>query len=338
MSGVLSLPPTIQSFEIEADFSHSGYSSFSSTTPSASVLAEPKRRKPTLADIQKQVLDAHYSHIVKRRLRSIELPSPFPPDLIEKRLRYLDGLDPNSLAQRDRIMALTAKLAVRAAGVEVDEPGSESRLRGRVSRLYDLWEVLELAAARYEETKKARGSNWGYLLYRFFHSDLDPAIVCDLGPSYDWEMASTGAVNDSEGKALVRAIAGIDQETATRDEFLGSKLSPKSIEQHFREYVVHTQAIANLADEVLDRREAVLLYIDLWSAASLEEFRSRRNIDMSKLDRRVLDTLLTEVREATLRLRKSLFDGYSRVLGGLRFSPLSTRIARDVLLEPWSAE
>jgi hypothetical protein len=338
MSSVLALPPAVPPFGPEAAAEHSSASPLSLRTPTANELTDKKKRRPTFAAIQRQVLDAHYEHIIKNRLGKIGLTLPYPAKAITSHLREMDSRDEDVVAQRDRLMSLTARLAVRTAGIEVEEPGEGPRRRDRVTRLQELWEVLEIAATRFQETRKTRVSSWQGFLGLFFHSTLDSELVCDLGPSYDWELTANGLVNDAEGKTLVRQIAGVNQETATRDEFLSSELSLKEIETCFRRYLVHTQVVALAADEVLDWREAFLLYVDLWSAASLAEFRLRRTIDSNRLDPAVLAQLNEGLRSSVLRLRRLLASQYSGPLSTLRFSSLDSRLARDVLLEAWAAD
>jgi hypothetical protein len=94
----------------------------------------------------------------------------------------------------------------------------------------------------------------------------------------------------------------------------------QKIDKAFRTHRSRLFALASKADGVLDAREALELYVDLFSSPDLQSFRRPHSVALSRLDTGVLEELLEALGDATNDLRRTLVADYPGGLSGFRWT------------------
>jgi len=254
------------------------------------------------------------------RLSRIPAPLPFSRKEIISKLQELDRA-PQNQPRLERRLDLQTNLTLLDRELKRAPRGLKGQDR-KHQRLLHVWDYV---AAHSEHTRLALGDREMRLWYNvgtFFRSDLPPDYLTDFGTSTLWEMAALALGHNAEMQRLVHDLTGQPAEAVTRDVFLTADAPLQKIDKTFRTFRTRMVALTARSDEVLDAREALEFYVDLFSAHDLQSFRRPHPISLSLLDAGVLQELLEVLGAATDDLRRVLVQEYPGGLSGFRWATL----------------
>jgi len=165
----------------------------------------------------------------------------------------------------------------------------------------------------------------------FVRSDLPASYIVDVGYTTHWEIASLIIARNTEVERLVRRVTTSSPSEIERDGFLASKASLRDIEAAFREYLRNVGGISSLSDVILEWRDALEYYVDLFSASDLNAFRVLRPISVETLNVDAIDSISQGLRVATQNLRGQLVSKYPEGLLELSFLPSDDPYVMDLV-------
>jgi len=256
---------------------------------------------------------------------------PFPRSSIVSRLKEVDRLAPN-WAQQEQLLEIETDLALIQRDLTGKGQDDAGRPRPRVRRLKAIWDFLSLSAQRFQQVVEQREGRLNFNVGLFFRSDLPPSYLTDIGESTQWELAALVIAANAEAERLVHGISSRGADQVSEDDFLEADLSLRDIEAVFRGYTRRLGKVTSISDRVLEWRDAMEYYVDLFSADDMSVFRTPREISLSSLDPEVLRYLSTGMHGAVHDLRSKLAAEYPTELSKVVWSPMDLQFLSDLLL------
>ncbi len=309
------------------DRSHSmSYESMSSLSDFSEVNLPrpPLALRPHLVrkNIRSVLYEHRYSSILDQRMSHIPQPLPFPRDEIISKLKNKDQTSPD-WNRNSKLFDLDTDSTLLLQ--ELDAPISQQkrrneRLRGRLTKI---WGFLTILRKRIGLIGEQRLGRLRFNSQVFLQSDFPPSYLIALGESTYWELAAHNLAFDLEGQRITNRILGRATENVSKDSFLQSDASLQQIDTAYRNFHRNTSQTTLLADKVLEWRDAMEYYVDLYSARNLSQFRVMRPISMNMLNPSVMKRLEDGLREVTTELREKLNAQYQKDLWRVQWSPPS---------------
>jgi len=261
-------------------------------------------------DAVKASLDRRrYRHVMDRRLRHIPLELPYPAPQILARLKERDE-DPTDRRRQEALLEVETRLTL------LSEPWASRLSHGKapedrkVRRLERIWETVGLTADRLKLIASHRQARLSYNVSLFFESDLPGPYLAEMEASTHWEIAGLFLAFNAEAQKLFHRVTGGPGEEAAKHDFLASTSSLHEIEAAFRVFDKRLSTVSAATDSVLEWRDALEYFVDLFSAGTLQEFRTLRRISLSSLDRTAFEEMSEGLREVTYKLRGLLAREY----------------------------
>ena len=307
MSLTLSRPEASALPAIRADFGVAGITSVST--------AFGKLGATQRGQVKAALLDSRYRQILGRRLRHIPVKLPFPEKEVLGRLRENDSSTRNRKHFEAYLEAETERAILRRE-VSLAEQALKVPEDRKVRRLGRIWDYLRANSDFIQEVIKNLEGRLGFNTEQFLLSELPPLFLMRLGDSTLWAMAAFHIAINAEADRLSRALTSLSANETSRERFMDSALSLRAAEIAFRSYDRQMTDVCNLCDVVVDWRDALEYYVDLFSCGDLSRFRTRRPIAMTTLDPAVIEELSVGLAEATSRLRRHLHQRYPAGLAG----------------------
>ncbi len=332
MSLLLRMEPKEQLLREQTNTSHFGLGSWAQG-PSLSQSWQERQRERVKAAIferkYKQIMDARLSHLPVRL--------PFPRTKIIKRLKENDRLAPNWDVQ-ERLLEVETELAFLHKSLSSPpEQVKPDAAPPKTRRLSAIWDYLSLSSKRLEGVLSQRVGRLNFNVGLFFQSDLPSFYLIDVGESTQWELAALSIAANAEAERLVRRLCDRAADQVTIDDFTHAGASLRDIEKVYRDYVRRFRKVTTESDRVLEWRDALEYYVDLFSAGDLATFRSQRAISMASLDSNVLNYLSTGLHGAVQELRRTLVADYARELSGFSWLPSNDPSVTNLLLSELEA-
>jgi hypothetical protein len=274
----------------------------SSSTP---VQPQAIRRAEERERIKGTLLDRRYRQIVDIRLGHIPARLPFPKAAIIDRLKENDRGSQN-LQSQERLADLEAELALIQTELASQAVEIDRNIGPKTRRLNAIWTYLSLSAERFQLMTSQRIGRLNYNIGLFSRSDLPSQYIVDVGESTHWELAALTISSNAEVRRLVEEITGQSAEGVQREAFLQTKDSLRNIEVAYRDYARSLRKVTTVSDHVLEWRDALEYYVDLFSAEDLASFRRPRQISSSSIDPGILAHLSVGLRGVVAKLRRVL--------------------------------
>lgn len=285
---------------------------------SASYHPPTETRVTRRAELKTSLRNRTYRHIVQARLSRIPRPLPYSVAAIVARLRENDQMSSGRDLQ-ERSIELETDLNLLAQ--ELGRRPRQGRKHGKERRLSQIWGFLAVHSERTQLLLDHRLGRLRHNVEIWFQSDLPPIYLASSGESTHWEAAGLALAHNAQSQRLFQQITGHPAEEVSRDVFLATDAPLSKIERAFREYQRRFAAISALADTILEWRDALEYYVDLFSAPELGSFRRPRRILLSSLDSGIIDELARGLQGATLDLRDALAAEYPGGLSELSWMP-----------------
>src|SRR2546429_19406 len=230
----------------------------------------------------------------------------------------------------ERVLELEVELALLQKSLSSpSSPKANGRAKQR--RLGFIWDFLVKQAKQANEIRLQRIGRLNFNTEMFVRSDLPASYIVDVGYTTHWEIASLIIARNTEVERLVRRVTTSSPSEIERDGFLASKASLRDIEAAFREYLRNVGGISSLSDVILEWRDALEYYVDLFSASDLNAFRVLRPISVETLNVDAIDSISQGLRVATQNLRGQLVSKYPEGLLELSFLPSDDPYVMDLV-------
>ncbi len=283
---------------------------------------QPLAVRPRLVrrNIRSALYEHRYASILDRRMSHIPQPLPFLRDDIISKLKDNDQTSPDwnrNLELLDLDTDSTVLLQEMDAPIS-QQKGRNARLR---ERLATIWSFLTIQRKRIKLIGEQRLGRLRFNTQVFLQSDFPPTYLIGLGESTYWEVAAHSLAFDVETQHVTNRILGQATEDLSRNSFMQSDASMQQIDTANRDYHRNTSQITLLSDKVLEWRDALEYYVDLYSARDLSQFRVMRPISMNMLNPSVMNQLEDGLREVTRELREKLNAQYQKDLWRVQWSP-----------------
>ena len=286
---------------------------------SAAQPSAPAARFQSRAPIKAALREYTYTHIVEARMSHIPTKLPFPTPAIVRRLRENDQQPPNRALQ-ERRLELDTDLTLLSREIQDSDRAAKRRER-RERRLSRMWSFLVTHSERTQLIVDHRIGRLRNNIEVFFRSDLPGDYLASCGDSTHWEVAALALAQNAQSQRLVHRLVRRPAEEVDREVFMATEASLSEIDRAFREYQNRFEAISALADKVLEWRDALEYYVDLFSAPDLHSFRLPRHISVSSLDSGFIAELAAGLREVTVDLRRKLAGEYPGGLSEIQWMP-----------------
>jgi len=162
-------------------------------------------------------------------------------------------------------------------------------------------------------------------------SDLPGSFLADLGASTHWENAGITIAFNAEVQRLLQALTGLPSEEVSQATMLDSPSSLHEIDRNYRVFEARFSAMTQVTDSVLERRDALEYYVDLFSARDLRAFRTLRPISMASLDRAAFEELSEGLRASVQKVRQRLASEYPGGISSYRWMSQEDPFLTDFL-------
>jgi len=326
MSLLLRMEPREELIREETNASHFGVATWAqATSPS------PDWRVRQKESVRTAIFERKYRQILDVRLSHLPVRLPFPRTKIIDRLKENDRSAPNWDAQ-ERLLETETELAFLHKSLSSPPKGVRSDTAPKMRRLDAIWDYLSLSARRLESVLSQRVGRMNFNVGLFFRSDLPSSYLVDLGESTHWEIAALSITANAEADSLVRRLSDRGADQVTKREFARTTASLREIDNAYRDYLRKMRKVTTISDKVLEWRDALEYYVDLFSADSLAAFRVPRAISVASLDLNILNYLSTGLHGALQELRQILAFEYAAQLAAFSWLPSDDRFATDLLL------
>ena len=292
-------------------------------------VVDPRERQRGLT--RKAIFERKYKQIIDTRLSHLPAKLPFPRSSIISRLKEVDRFAPN-WAQQEQLLEIETDLALIQRDLTGKGQDDAGRPKPRARRLKAIWDFLSLSAQRFQQVVEQREGRLNFNVGLFFRSDLPPSYLADIGEGTQWELAALVIAANAEAERLVHGISSRGADQVSEDDFLEADLSLHDIEAVFRGYTRRLGKVTSISDRVLEWRDAIEYYVDLFSADDMSVFRTPREISLSSLDPEVLRYLSTGMHGAVQDLRSKLAAEYPTELSKTVWSPMDPQFLSDLLL------
>lgn len=278
------------------------------------------QRADERARVRTLLFERRYKQIVETRLSHIPLRLPFPKSAIVQRLRANDLNSPNWPAQ-ERAADIDAQLALVYRTISTREGASLGERNPKERRLNSIWEFLTLSADRFSHIRSQRVGRFNFNIGLFSRSDLPSSYLVEIGESTHWEVAGLAIATDAEAQRLVERLCEQPADGVGKEMFVRTKASLRDIETAYRDYTRRARKTTLVTDKILEWRDALEYYADLFSAEDLESFRQPRQISVSALDPDILTHLFVGLHGSVLELRQVLSSQYPSELADFEWLP-----------------
>ncbi len=299
-------------------------------SPSA-LLTEPEqwlsRRR---AQMRQTLLEARYEHIVQRRLSHIPERLPFTAEDIVSRLKENDEESPFHDEQTKLLELETDRMLLEYDVLH--QPPDAGQKRDRLQRrLDDIWKYLVVQAKFIGGIGTHRQARLGYNIQLFLRSDIPTSYLIDIGQSTHWEVGAQAAVLGAEGKRLVERLTELPAEEVSKPKFLEAVPSLQRVDKAFRLYVQKVGTIMQLSDAIMEWRDAMEYYVDLFTARGLREFRQPHPVSFGSLNSETAGYLSRGLQGATEKVRRILARDYHGELSAVQWLPEDDPFATGLL-------
>ena len=293
-----------------------GSASFSIRTATAHP-PSPQRRLGNRAQLKAAVREQTYDNILNNRMSHIPAPLPYTDAEIVARLKE-DDQEPSNRDLQAHRLDLDADLQLLAR--EIERPGRQSsRKAGKEGRISRIWKFLVLDSEITQFTVNHRLMRLRSNVDLFLRSDLPGSYLASCGGSTHWEVAALTLAHNAQSQTIVQRLTGQPAEDVDRDAFAATKSPLSEVERALREYQRRLQRVSILSNKVLEWRDALEYYVDLFSGPDLPSFRQPRQISVTSLDPGIIDELARGLLEATTELRRMLAGEYPGGLSEFRW-------------------
>ncbi len=312
------LVQTVSGIEISREAttaSHFEVGSWARPTPPYDVTRSAER-----ARVRGLLFERRYKQIVEARLGHIPARLPFTKSAIIQRLQENDRSSPNWPAQ-ERMLDIDAQLALVHRSISGHEDRPREKKDPKERRLNWIWDLLSLSAERFGYLRSQRIGRFNFNVGLFSRSDLPSTYLVGIGESTHWEIAALAIATDAEARRLVESLCKQPPDQVAKEVFLQTTASLRDIESAYRDYTRRTKRITTISDRVLEWRDALEYYVDLFSAEDLENFRRPRQISLATLDPDIVSHLSVGLHAAVLELRQALASQHPSELADFRWLP-----------------
>lgn len=304
------------------------------TQPGWQVVERQERWRSRTRDA---IFERKYEQIMDLRLSHLPTKLPFSRSAIIKRLKEVDQSAPN-WPQQVELLEIETNLALIHRSLTEKEREGAGRSKPRERRLKAIWDFLSLSAQRFQSVVQQREGRLNFNVGLFFKSDFPSSYLSDIGESTQWEIAALVIAANAETERLVRGLSGQGADQVLEEEFMESDLSLHDIEVVYRDYMKRLAKVTSISDRVLEWRDAMEYYVDLFTADDLSAFRTPREIRFATLDPEVFGYLSTGAHGAVRDLRNKLANEYPMELSKSSWSlPDGGLLSNLLLLELESA-
>ncbi len=309
----------------QSNISVSGLASWVQATPPVAGSRARERES-----VRAAIFERTYRQIMDSRLSHLPTNLPFPRLAIINRLKEIDRLASN-WTDRERLLEIETELAFLHGALSSHEGETASKERPKTRRLKTIWDFLSLSAKRSESLRLQRVGRLNFSAGLFFRSDLPPSYLVDVGEGTRWEMAALTTSANAETERLVKRLCGQSAAEVSKEDFLLSDCSLHDIEKAYRDHTRRLRKVTTVSDRVLEWRDALEYYVDLFSADDLASFRMPRDISVASLDIQVLSYLSTGLHGAVQDLRRLLATDYVAELSVFSWRPMDDDLVTDLV-------
>jgi len=325
MSLLLSTAPREPAVKDQTNISMSGLGSWPQKTPAAAGSRAREKER-----VRTAIFERTYRQIMDARLGHLPTKLPFPRSAIMNRLKENDRLADN-WTERETLLEIETELAFLHGSLSSHEGDMASIERPRTRRLKTIWDFLSLSAKRLENLRLQRVGRLNFSATLFFRSDLPPSYLVDVGEATQWETAALTISANAETERLVQRLCGLSAAEVSKEDFLQSDCSLHDIEKAYREYTRRLRRATTVSDRVLEWRDALEYYVDLFSTDDLASFRTSRDISITSLNIQVLNYLTTGLHGAVQDLRGILAGEYAEELSAFSWRPMDDDLVTDLV-------